>query len=723
MSARQCKSCGGADIDIDQARGSAVCTACGSVLEDNIIVSEVQFVENSGGGASAIGQFVSADGPSKAPVIGSGFHTSLGKESRAQTLQNGKRQIHSLGSQLQLNQHCLDTAFNFFKMVVSKHLTRGRKMAHVIAACLYLVCRTEGTPHMLLDLSDLLQVNVYILGKTFLLLARELCINAPAVDPCLYIPRFAHMLEFGEKTHEVSMTALRLLQRMKRDWMHTGRRPSGLCGAALLVAARMHEFRRTVKEVIGVVKVCEATLRKRLTEFEDTPTSHLTIDEFMRVDLEEECDPPSFIAGQKKLKIQQLEQELAKKLDEYQGEISSYQDEIETELENSRPKLRGIYAMYAREDTNDGRLSLVSDLVGDEDTEDEEMEAAAQHLNEDFINQVLPKLELGPQRCTEAQEQGKEAADLPSGSTRVPLTSLLGPLSTAASLGLTDSIRSCMTEEGEDEDKSDNGELDLEGIDENEIEKYILNDNEVQAKTQLWMKQNEEYLREQKEKEERIAKEKEQGIYKEKSSPWWPSGGLLDYHTNEPGSNPSKTLTIYWPKKTSKRREPIRASTAGEAIEKMLEQKKISSKINYDVLRDLNSKGSSSPAHKTDEVSGIVPGRKKLTRRKKQPNKCNLGLAKPASLMGKRLRPLISSNPKKKRAATQIVPSAAMLPPVTLETPPAPTPPPVIESGPVTYDEPTEEEDEEEVEEPCVSAMKLMGGNEYGCEAEEEDVF
>lgn len=52
-------------------------------------------------------------------------------------------------------------------------------------------------------------------------------------DPCLYIPRFAHMLEFGEKTHEVSMTALRLVQRMKRDWMHTGRRPSGLCGAGV----------------------------------------------------------------------------------------------------------------------------------------------------------------------------------------------------------------------------------------------------------------------------------------------------------------------------------------------------------------------------------------------------------------------------------------------------------------------------------------------------------
>ena len=55
------------------------------------------------------------------------------------------------------------------------------------------------------------------------------CVSS--ADPCLYIPRFAHLLEFGEKNHEVSMTALRLLQRMKRDWMHTGRRPSGLCGA------------------------------------------------------------------------------------------------------------------------------------------------------------------------------------------------------------------------------------------------------------------------------------------------------------------------------------------------------------------------------------------------------------------------------------------------------------------------------------------------------------
>lgn len=676
MTGRVCRGCGGTDIELDAARGDAVCTGCGSVLEDNIIVSEVQFVENSGGGSSAVGQFVSLDGAGKTPTLGGGFHVNLGKESRAQTLQNGRRHIHHLGSQLQLNQHCLDTAFNFFKMAVSKHLTRGRKMAHVIAACLYLVCRTEGTPHMLLDLSDLLQVNVYVLGKTFLLLARELCINAPAIDPCLYIPRFAHLLEFGEKNHEVSMTALRLLQRMKRDWMHTGRRPSGLCGAALLVAARMHDFRRTVKEVISVVKVCESTLRKRLTEFEDTPTSQLTIDEFMKIDLEEECDPPSYTAGQRKLRMKQLEQVLSKKLEEVEGEISSYQDAIEIELENSRPKPKGALANLSKDGSGE---DATCSPFGEEDTEDEELEAAASHMNKDFYRDIL-----GDDGGLEGTE------DLEEGNRPLALESLLGPLPTAASLGISDSIRECISSpNGDPKDTSGDGELDLSGIDDLEIDRYILNESEARVKAELWMRENAEYLREQREKEARIAKEKELGIYKE-----------------------------HKPKKSCKRREPILASTAGEAIEKMLEQKKISSKINYSVLRDLNSKGGGSPSQE-DTLSPERASAKKLSRRKRTASRNG---ADPGTSVGKRLRPLVSAQPAKKAAMEEALLSSSSV----LGAEPVKPSAILVESGPVSYhpDEDGDEEDaEEEDGEPCVSALQMMGGNDYGCDGDEDEGY
>ena len=57
-----CSSCGGSDIEYDQARGDAVCTNCGCVLEDNIIVSEVSFAEQSSGASAVVGQFVSSEG-------------------------------------------------------------------------------------------------------------------------------------------------------------------------------------------------------------------------------------------------------------------------------------------------------------------------------------------------------------------------------------------------------------------------------------------------------------------------------------------------------------------------------------------------------------------------------------------------------------------------------------------------------------------------------------
>ena len=271
----KCDSCGSTEIDIDPSRADAVCTSCGNVLESSIIVSDIQFEENAHGGTSAIGTFVSAEtkggGFSGSSVggggiggyggigrgssgIGSHLHSAgLGRESREITLRNARKKIEALAHQLSLRRDRIDMAFHFFKLALARHLTRGRKSTHVIAACVYITCRTEGTSHMLIDFSDVLQIDVYELGRTYLRLSQALHINIPAMDPCLYVMRFAHKLEFNEKTHDVSMTALRLVSRMKKDWMHFGRRPSGLCGAALLIAARLHAFNRSVYDVIKVI--------------------------------------------------------------------------------------------------------------------------------------------------------------------------------------------------------------------------------------------------------------------------------------------------------------------------------------------------------------------------------------------------------------------------------------------------------------------------------------
>ena len=40
----------------------------------------------------------------------------------------------------------------------------------------------------------------------------------------------------------------------------------------------------------------------RLGDFKDTPSSRLSIDEFLKIDLEQEHDPPCFLEAKKKAK-------------------------------------------------------------------------------------------------------------------------------------------------------------------------------------------------------------------------------------------------------------------------------------------------------------------------------------------------------------------------------------------------------------------------------------
>lgn len=73
----------------------------------------------------------------------------------------------------------------------------------------------------------------------------------------------------------------------------------------------------------------------------------------------------------------------------------------------------------------------------DDEGEDDDLRVAASHLNKD-----LP----GNEECQEAREEERDFQH-----KRPSLEALLGPLPTAASLGLSDSISKCVGEEKENE--------------------------------------------------------------------------------------------------------------------------------------------------------------------------------------------------------------------------------------------------------------------------------
>ncbi|XP_074108064.1 transcription factor IIIB 90 kDa subunit-like [Cotesia typhae] len=518
----KCPNCGCTELDTDPSRGDTVCTGCGLVTEDQMLVNEVEFTQTASGQSEAVGQFLGSD--MRAPRVGQ-LH---GQSSRELTVYRARKDIAHLCKQLSMSDHQVELATNFYKQVLHRNLTRGRKQILTYAGCIYLTCRIEKTPHLLIDISDITQIDVYELGRTYLQFVKALylensvdgaisidsddggneCIKA--VDPCLYVMRFAEKLEFGTEKMKVAKTALRLVARMKKDNIHTGRRPSGICGAALLIAARMHDFSRTVGDIIKVVKIHESTLRKRLLEFGDTSASALTLDDFESIDFAEEEDPPVFKAPRKA-------EESLREADfmEIGGEFTDLQKEIDKYLteQQQRSKKRPLGIMLGVDYEEDAEV-------------DRFIESTTREIAENFM-----------------EERG------------------LGP--DISAMGLPNNFyERRVVKEGSRFEKYNNesGEIDLEGLDDEELDEYILKDADVVKKTELWTVCNAEYLELQRKKEEQRLKDQEEG------------------------KPPPKK------RKAPRKKEP--ANSAGEALENLIKEKKLSKKLNYAVIEQLKGETS-----------------------------------------------------------------------------------------------------------------------------------
>lgn len=261
----------------------------------------------------------------------------------------------------------------------------------------------------------------------------------------------------------------------------SGRRPSSLCGAALMIAGRMHDFNRTTDDIIKVVHCHHATLKKRLLEFKDTPSSMLSIEQFMTVDLEETHDPPSYRIARAKDK---------ERIDKFfeANDSEKVIDEVKTAIEKELSKKKntkvfGVNLMDIAADTEPGASKPVD---------------------------VGPSLEI---------------------------------------MGLSENKRSY---EDDDEEESSC----VVEIDEDEIDSYILSKESHQIKRDMWMKMHGTAFRK------------------------------LLLNREERAKNP-KVIKAKEKKAKDLLRAP--AKTAAEVVERVLKKKKLSSKINYDILDNLDS--------------------------------------------------------------------------------------------------------------------------------------
>ena len=263
-----CSQCGESDFACDP-ESHLVCTNCG-LRQDNVKIESRQSTSD----------FQPSGPPNRDPA--KGCKRRIGASGAERELKV-KREIRKVASGMGLPGQCGDIALRIYTLVQERGFVQGRKSTRVVAVALYMACRMQKSPFLLIDFADFLGLDLFQLGKYFLQVTKMLKLlsrHIPQLDPLFFLQRYCSKLGFEERKLQVASTAMRIVKRMNRDWMCEGRRPSGLWGAAILIAARVHGFQRSTQQILTTVKVSSETIRKRLEEFQKLPVAALAMEDF-----------------------------------------------------------------------------------------------------------------------------------------------------------------------------------------------------------------------------------------------------------------------------------------------------------------------------------------------------------------------------------------------------------------------------------------------------------
>ncbi|XP_011035243.1 PREDICTED: transcription factor IIIB 60 kDa subunit-like isoform X2 [Populus euphratica] len=525
-----CTSCRESVPTTYDETGIVSCSICGKVLQFSNFSTETTFVKDKKGQSHAGGTLI--------------WSVERENASRERLFERARDDLLNIKNGLDMgpNVAIVDQAMVYYRIAVERNFTKGRRTDQVQAACLYIACRENRKPYLLIDFSNYLQINIYVLGAVFLQLCKVLNLTEHAIcqkllDPSIFIHKYTASLS-GGKNREISDDALTIIASMNHHWMQTGRRPSALWGAALYISAISHGLNCSKSDILRLVHVCGKTLSKRLIEFENTESGSLTIEELN--------------AKAEELKESAMPQKIF-------GEPSSSKELLCQHKGTNKPPFgfglcKDCYAI----------------VIGFEGGSDPPA----------FQNAERQRMKLSSVTHDLSKESNSQC------ESRDEERPVQEPKS-VASMGNVASDPDKLQDDGVgDMNSKDFYESDgFSDIDDAEVDSYLHNEEEKRYKKIIWEEMNREYLQEQEAKEAATATHKEAWEENFKNCPEdLQAAKKLDAAVKADLAKSKKEMQQ---KRAAEARNSVPAKSAAEAVHRMLTKKRISSKINYDVLEKL----------------------------------------------------------------------------------------------------------------------------------------
>jgi transcription initiation factor TFIIB len=178
-------------------------------------------------------------------------------------LRNAFNQLNTLKDKLMLPDAAVEKTAYIYRKVQERGLVRGRTIAAVLSAVVYIVCRETAIPRTLDDIAGLTNIKQKELARVYRLIVLELDLKIPMVDKMKCIAKVANKAMLSEKTKR---EAMKIMNVVTKKGISAGKDPMGLAGSIIYLCSTNNGESKNQIDIAEAAGVTEVTIRNRLKE-------------------------------------------------------------------------------------------------------------------------------------------------------------------------------------------------------------------------------------------------------------------------------------------------------------------------------------------------------------------------------------------------------------------------------------------------------------------------
>ena len=172
-----------------------------------------------------------------------------------------------LRDKLCLSNTAVEKTGYIYRKALARGLVRGRSIAALLTASIYLACREMGIPWTIKDIAEASNIKQKHLAKVYRILVSEFGYKVPLSDPMKCIAKVANKANLTENTKR---QAIRIMNQVReKQILSAGKDPMGLAATVLYVSCLKNGEDKTQNQMAQAAGVTEVTIRNRLKDLRD----------------------------------------------------------------------------------------------------------------------------------------------------------------------------------------------------------------------------------------------------------------------------------------------------------------------------------------------------------------------------------------------------------------------------------------------------------------------